>query len=157
MDALLSLLQNEVFIAGVLGWFIAQSAKVVITSVKTKSFASERINGSGGMPSSHSCMVTAMTIATAMEEGVDSTFFAIAMIFTFVTLHDAMGVRWQAGLHARLLNKYMREWQDQNDLDEDDDDDTPGDLKEFLGHRPIEVLVGVLVGILIAIAVCLLI
>ncbi len=156
MDALLSLLCNEVFIAGVLGWFIAQSAKVVITSIKTKSFASERINGSGGMPSSHSCMVTAMTIATAMEEGVDSTFFAIAMIFAFVTLHDAMGVRWQAGLHARLLNKYMREWQEQNDLEEDEDD-TPGDLKEFLGHRPIEVLVGVLLGILIAIAVCLLI
>ncbi|MBQ3069473.1 MAG: divergent PAP2 family protein [Clostridia bacterium] len=156
MDAFLSLLCNEVFIAGVLGWFIAQSAKVVITSIKTKSFASERINGSGGMPSSHSCMVTAMTIATAMEEGVDSTFFAIAMIFAFVTLHDAMGVRWQAGLHARLLNKYMREWQEQNDLEEDEDD-TPGDLKEFLGHRPIEVLVGVLLGILIAIAVCLLI
>lgn len=156
MDALLMLLQNEVFIAGVLGWFIAQSAKVVITSIKTKSFASERINGSGGMPSSHSCMVTAMTIATAMEEGVDSTFFAIALIFAFVTLHDAMGVRWQAGLHARLLNKYMRELQLDDDDDDEDDDSNNGDLKEFLGHRPIEVLVGVLLGILIAIAVCLL-
>ncbi len=157
MEAFLMLLQNEVFMAGVLGWFIAQSAKVIITSIKTKSFASERINGSGGMPSSHSCMVTAMTIATAMEEGVDSTFFAIAMIFAFVTLHDAMGVRWQAGLHARLLNKYMREWQDQNDADEEEEESSAGDLKEFLGHRPIEVLVGVLLGILIAIAVCLLI
>ncbi|MBQ4617005.1 MAG: divergent PAP2 family protein [Clostridia bacterium] len=154
MEILLDLLQNRVFIAGILGWFIAQSAKVVIDSIKSKTFAKNRFNGSGGMPSSHSCMVTSMTIATAMqaEGGLGSVEFAIALVFTFVTLHDAMGVRWQAGLHARLLNKYMRDLQDNA---ENDAEEEIGDLKEFLGHRPIEVLVGVLLGILIAITVCL--
>lgn len=156
------LIMNPVLISAILGWFVAQTAKVIISIIKTKSFDPERLHGAGGMPSSHSCLVTAMTIATAMTEGVQSTMFAIAVIFSFVTLYDAMGVRWQAGLHAKMLNKVMRQTQelfeieDMRDGKRDEETEEIKDLKEYIGHRPIEVLVGVLLGIMIAIAVCML-
>ncbi len=155
---MMDLLHNRVLIAALLGWFVAQGAKVVISIIKTKKFDPERLNGAGGMPSSHSCMVTALTVSIGMTAGMASPEFALAVIFTFVTLYDAMGVRWQAGLHARLLNKYMRElFLIKKPQDEEEITDEPADLKEYLGHRPIEVLVGVLLGILIAMTVCLLI
>ena len=128
--------------------------------IQTKTFDPERLHGAGGMPSSHSCMVTALTISTAMTEGVHSTMFALAMVFAFVTLYDAMGVRWQAGLHAKMLNKFMRDTQELKEIEDlrdgvrDEDPEEIEDLKEFIGHRPMEVLVGVLMGIMIAILVC---
>lgn len=156
-----ALFENPVLLSAILGWFVAQTAKVIIHMIKTRSFDPERLHGAGGMPSSHSCMVTAMTIATAMTDGVDSTMFAIAMVFSFVTLYDAMGVRWQAGLHAKMLNMLMRDTQELKEIEDmrdgikDEETEEIKDLKEFIGHRPMEVLVGVLLGIMIAMAVCL--
>ena len=152
---MVELLHNRVLLSALLGWFVAQTTKVIISVIKTKKFDAERLNGAGGMPSSHSCMVTALTVAIAMMEGADSAAFALAVVFTFVTLYDAMGVRWQAGLHARLLNKYMKNLIGGKDIEGDEESDVPGDLKEYLGHKPLEVLVGVLLGILIAMIVCL--
>jgi len=150
------LLQNRVLLASLLGWFVAQTTKVIISIITTKKFDAERLNGAGGMPSSHSCMVTALTVSIAMMEGADSAVFALAVVFTFITLYDAMGVRWQAGLHARLLNKYMKTLiGGGKDIDGDGEADVPKDLKEYLGHKPLEVLVGVMLGILIAMIVCL--
>ena len=155
-----SFFNNPVLLSAILGWFAAQSAKVLIHMIQTKTFDPERLHGAGGMPSSHSCMVTALTISTAMTEGVHSTMFALAMVFAFVTLYDAMGVRWQAGLHAKMLNKFMRDTQELKEIEDlrdgvrDEDPEEIEDLKEFIGHRPMEVLVGVLMGIMIAILVC---
>ena len=106
-------------------------------------------------------MVTAMTIAAAMTDGVNSTIFALAMVFSFVTLYDAMGVRWQAGLHAKVLNRVKRETKELKEIEDmrdgikDEEYEEIEDLKEFIGHRPMEVLVGVLLGIMIAMFVCL--
>ena len=156
-----ALFDNPVLLSAILGWFVAQTAKVVIHMIQTRSFDPERLHGAGGMPSSHSCMVTAMTIATAMTNGVNSTMFALAMVFSFVTLYDAMGVRWQAGLHAKMLNKVMRDTQELKEIEDlrdgvkDEETEEIKDLKEFIGHRPMEVLVGVLLGIMIAMVVCL--
>ncbi len=157
---MLELFQNPVLLSAILGWFVAQTAKVIIHIIKTKQFDPERLHGAGGMPSSHSCMVTAMTIAIAMEDGVNSSLFAIAMVFSFVTLYDAMGVRWQAGLHAKMINKVMRETQELKEIEDmrdgvrDEEPEDVDDLKEYIGHKPMEVLVGVLLGIMIAILVC---
>lgn len=156
-----ALFENRVLLAALLGWLVAQTAKVIISVIKTKKFDAERLSGAGGMPSSHSCMVTALTISAAMIEGVNSTVFALAVVFAFVTLYDAMGVRWQAGLHARVLNRVMRETQELKEAEDlrdgvrDDEYEEPESLKEFIGHRPMEVLVGVLLGIVIAMFVCL--
>ncbi len=155
-----ALFDNPVLLSAILGWFAAQTTKVVIHVIKTKKFDPERLHGAGGMPSSHSCMVTAMTIAAAMTEGVNSSIFAIAMVFSFVTLYDAMGVRWQAGLHAKTLNTLMRDTQELKEIEDmrdgvrDEESEEIEDLKEFIGHRPMEVLVGVLMGIMIAMLVC---
>ena len=159
-------LHNRVLISAFLGWMVAQTMKVIISIIKTKKFDFERISGAGGMPSSHSCMVTALTISTAMSEGagVGSPLFALSLVFSFVTLYDAMGVRWQAGLHARALNKYIQKVKELKKFSfsemqgiawSDDDDEEDEALKEFIGHKPMEVIVGVLLGIVIAMTVCL--
>lgn len=158
------LFANRVLLAGIFGWFVAQLLKVIIDWLINGKFNIERISGAGGMPSSHSCMVTAMTVAVAMVEGVDSTLFAMALLMAFITLYDAMGVRWQAGLHARVLNKTVRDVEElKESQNENDDEDAPEEeeeneskgLKEFIGHKPMEVLVGVMLGIVVAILVCL--
>ncbi|MBQ3094427.1 MAG: divergent PAP2 family protein [Clostridia bacterium] len=148
-----ALLNNRVLIAALLGWFVAQTMKVIIHVIQTKQFDIERLSGAGGMPSSHSCMVTALTISTAMVEGVQSTAFALALIFAFVTLYDAMGVRHQAGLHAKTLNQFIEIMQKANEGQ--DQWDTLSALKEFIGHKPLEVLVGTLMGALIGVLTCL--
>jgi len=155
------LFENRVLLSGALGWFVAQFLKVIIDFIRNGKFNAERLSGAGGMPSSHSCLVTAMAVSVAMVEGVSSSLFAMALLVAFITLYDAMGVRWQAGLHARVLNKTVRDVEElkesQNDeqTDSDDDDDESEDLKEYIGHKPMEVLVGVMLGIVVAMLVCL--
>ncbi|MBQ9413695.1 MAG: divergent PAP2 family protein [Clostridia bacterium] len=156
------LIGNRVLLAALIAWFVAQTSKLIIYIIKTKSFDRERIYGAGGMPSSHSCLVCSLTVSTAMVEGLRSTFFALAVIFAFVTIYDALGVRRQAGLHAKTLNKYMRvtrQLQDHVQLRDESDEELceeldDAELKEFIGHSPLEVMVGSLLGIVIAIIVC---
>ncbi len=159
------LLENRVLMSAILGWLVAQILKVIIDFIRKGKFDIERLSGAGGMPSSHSCMVTALTISAAIAEGVNSTVFALSLAFAFITLYDAMGVRWQAGLHARVLNKYVREVEELKEAHQDDKEDDAtadgeelpeefDDLKEFIGHKPMEVLVGVMLGIVIAMLVC---
>ncbi len=148
---------NRVLAAAVLGWLCAQILKVIFTLVMTKKVQLERLWGAGGMPSAHSAMVCALTIAMARVDGVNSPGFALAVVFAFVTMYDAMGVRREAGVHARLLNKYLNEIETKNaDIDGDGVPDKEVDeieLKEFIGHTPIEVLGGVLLGILVGVLI----
>lgn len=149
--------QNKVLFAAALGWFCAQAAKVLLTLITTRKFSAERLWGAGGMPSAHSAMVCALTISTARFYGINSPVFALAVMFAFVTMYDAMGVRREAGLHAKLLNKYLNQIETQNaDKDGDGIPDVKVDeidLKEYIGHTPLEVLGGVLLGILVGILV----
>lgn len=147
--------ENKVLFAAILGWFFAQVAKVLLTLISRKKFQAERLWGAGGMPSAHSSMVCALTISVARFEGVNSAAFALAVMFAFVTMYDAMGVRREAGEHAKLLNKYLNQLESRNaDADGDGVPDREVDeieLKEFIGHTPLEVLGGVLLGILVGI------
>ena len=102
-------------------------------------------------------MVCAQTISLARVDGVNSPLCALAVIYAFVTMYDAMGVRREAGVHAKLLNKYLNQIENQNaDVDGDGIPDKEVDeieLKEFIGHTPLEVLGGVLLGILVGVTV----
>lgn len=152
---------NPVLTVGILGWFAAQVIKTVLYCIKTRSFNPERIYGAGGMPSSHSSMVVSVVIITLRVHGFQSTEFALAVIIAGVVIYDAMSVRYNAGLHARELNrlrKVIDELDDEisqisGDVDIDDLDDIDDckrkDFKEFLGHTPLEVLAGSLLGIII--------
>ena len=100
MDFLKGLLENRILIAALVGWAIAQVAKAILYTIVNREFKFERLVGSGGMPSSHAATVCAMTTAVAMQYGLASFEFAISFVLTSVVLHDARGVRQEAGKQA---------------------------------------------------------
>ncbi len=97
------------------------------------------------MPSSHSAMVCAMTVAVAQVSGLNSSEFALAVIFSAIVMYDAMGVRRAAGEQAKVINRIVDE------VEKNGQEFTDKDLKEYLGHTPLEVLCGALLGILITV------
>lgn len=121
-------------------WLGIQIFKVIYDLCVTKKFNFKRIMGAGGMPSSHSAVVTSLATLIGKNEGVDTPLFAVSLIFAFVVMYDAAGIRRAAGKQATLLNKII---------------ETPGlttlqvseKLVEVLGHTPIQVFVGALIGI----------
>lgn len=131
---------NKYVILPILTWFFIQLFKLLYDLVTTKQFNFKRILGAGGMPSSHSAVVVSLATLIGKDFGVDNPIFAIALLFAFVVMYDAAGVRRAAGKQARLLNKIVQ---------------TPGltglevqeKLVEVLGHTPIQVFVGALIGL----------
>jgi acid phosphatase family membrane protein YuiD len=121
-------------------WAIAQAAKVILTSFRQRKLNLRVLAETGGMPSSHAAIVMGMTTAVGKYAGVSSAAFAIALIFSFVVMYDAAGLRRAAGRQAAILNRlvedlvHMRGMQEQR-------------LRELLGHTPVEVVVGALLGI----------
>ena len=121
-------------------WFGIQTFKVVYDLITTKKFNFKRIMGAGGMPSSHTAVVTSVATLIGKYEGVGSPIFGLAVIVAFIVMYDACGVRRAAGKQAQLLNKLV---------------ETPGlsgvevseRLVEVLGHTPIQVLVGAILGV----------
>jgi len=129
-------------LAPLVAWAIAQAAKVILTSMRQRRLNLRVLAETGGMPSSHAAIVMGMTTAVGKYAGVSSAAFAIALIFSFVVMYDAAGLRRAAGRQAAILNRlvedlvHMRGMQEQR-------------LRELLGHTPIEVLVGALLGIVV--------
>ncbi len=149
MDFIEELLDNPVFIAAVMGWFVAQVLKTIIHLIITKEFVWERMVGSGGMPSSHSATVTALATAVGIEYGGGGFEFAIAVILAIIVMHDAMGVRRETGIQAIVLNEMMELFQEMGKKMPIEEK-----LKEFVGHTPLQVLMGAVLGIIIGAVVC---
>lgn len=143
---LLAVLENRVLIAAVLAWFIAQVLKVVLVFWKEKRVDFSRMVGSGGMPSSHSALITAMAASVGKYAGLDSVLFAIAATVAMVVMYDAANVRREAGRQAELLNKIVLDLYRDNHLDQEK-------LKELLGHTPVEVAAGMVLGIAVGVFV----
>ena len=151
---------NPIISVGFISWISAQIIKTIIHTIKFRTFNPERITGAGGMPSSHSSLVISVVIYTLRFRGVSSTEFAFALLLAGIVIYDAMSVRYNAGLHAKELNKLRRIIDELDDeisqlsgSEDDPDIDelvNQKDLKEFLGHTPIEVLAGSMLGILIS-------
>ena len=139
------LLSNYPLMSAVLAWFVAQVIKTAIDAYFNKGINWERMTGSGGMPSSHSSTVVSLAIATGISYGVDSTLFAIALIFAIVVMYDATGVRRETGKQAVILNRLLLDnpfsWTGK---------EFEKKLKEYVGHSPFQVLMGAILGILIA-------
>lgn len=142
MNNLIGFIQNKYIYIPLLLWFFIQLYKVIYDLITTKRFNFKRIIGAGGMPSSHSAIVTGLATLIGKYEGVDTPIFAISLILALVVMYDACGVRRAAGKQAALLNKII---------------DTPGltgvqvreKLVEALGHTPVQVFVGALIGIIV--------
>ena len=140
------ILGNQVLVSSVIGWVVAQFLKTVIDLVLNRSFNPERVVGSGGMPSSHSSTVCALTTASAYRYGLGSAEFAISFVLAAVVMYDAMGVRRETGKQAKLLNLIMEQ-----DFFKFDNELFQKRLKEFVGHSPLQVAAGAVLGILLAV------
>ncbi|MCM1253404.1 MAG: divergent PAP2 family protein [Clostridium sp.] len=149
MVFLAGLIHNPVLVAGVLGWFVAQVLKTIIHLLITKQFVWERMVGSGGMPSSHSATVCALATAAGIQYGSESFAFAISVIMAIIVMHDAMGVRRETGIQARVLNEMMTLFREMGTKMSVEDK-----LKEFVGHTPLQVWIGALLGIVIGFLTC---
>lgn len=145
----LNILTNPVLIVPGCAWIIAQVAKAVINAIVNKKFSFDRLVGDGGMPSGHSATVTALAVMCGLTEGFGSTIFGLAMIFAIVVMHDAMGVRREAGKHARSIISIVEQLNDF--LSERDEQIKTEKLKVLVGHTPLQVVVGSLLGALIAV------
>ena len=135
---------NEILTVSLLGWFTAQVLKTIINFILLGKFQLERMWGDGGMPSAHSATVCAMVIATARSEGIASPIFAIASVLAIITMHDAMGVRYETGEQAKVLNQMIEQWIDVTEKNAPFLQNMH--LKEMVGHTPLQVLAGFVVG-----------
>jgi len=148
------ILANYPLVAALLGIIIAQTIKVPIRLIITKEFKPGLAFSTGGMPSSHSAAVAALTTGIGMLEGIQSPLFAAACIFSVIVMFDASGIRRQAGEQAVIINQLINDFQDfvegTKDWKDKKEDEKRQELKEIMGHQPIEVFVGALLGIVIA-------
>ena len=107
MKVLQELLHNDILLAGILSWFVAQVIKTILYAVINKELDMTRLMGDGGMPSAHSATVTAVAAMTGLLCGFGSPLFALACILAIIVMHDAMGVRLETGKQAKLLNEMV--------------------------------------------------
>jgi acid phosphatase family membrane protein YuiD len=124
-------------------WLIAQVAKVMLSSFRLRRLNLRVLADPGGMPSSHSAIVMGLTTAVGKHLGWSTAPFAIALIFSFVVMYDAAGVRRAAGRQAAVLNRLVQDLVHMRGVQETE-------LRELLGHTPVEVLVGAVLGIAVA-------
>ena len=130
-------------IVPVMTLLICQILKFIIESIINKKLVWGRlVNGTGGMPSSHTSFSMSLTTMIGLNEGFNSPLFAIALTFTLIVSYDAMGLRMQSGKQAEAINKIFDELFKNGNISK---------LKEKLGHKPQEVLAGMILGIISAI------
>lgn len=111
---------------------MSQSIKVLFEYIKYKKISFIRfINGMGGMPSTHSSLVASICTIIYLDYGISSPLFAVSLVFSLIVMYDAMGIRYESGKQAEVINIF-----------------TGSSLKEKIGHKPVEVLVGILLGVL---------
>jgi acid phosphatase family membrane protein YuiD len=144
----LEIVRHPWFVSAFLAGGLAQLIKLAHLWMKTGHVDFRRLSGSGGIPSAHSALVTALSVAVGLTDGFDSPEAMIAVGFATITIADAVSIRRAAGEHAALLNRIVAK------LNEEGAGIVARELDEQLGHRRREALAGVLFGIAVAIGVC---
>jgi acid phosphatase family membrane protein YuiD len=129
--------------ASLVSGLLAQLLKVIIGYRQTRRFRIERLLDTGGMPSSHTALVTTLTIGVALYAGISSAMFSITLIFSMYIVFEAAGLRQEVGKQARVLNELIDDLLVTHHLN-------TSRLKELVGHTWGEVSVGFLVGLLVA-------
>lgn len=148
------MLLNFPLLAALSAIIFAQVIKIPIKLIVTKEFHPGLAFSTGGMPSSHSAAVAALTTGVGILDGVTSTTFAISFVFSIIIMFDASGVRRQAGEQAIVLNQLLKDFQyfvdGAKDWNKKAEYEKREELKELLGHQPIEVFFGGVSGVAIA-------
>lgn len=132
----------EVFIAAGAAWFFAQALKMIISFIENKRIDWSLATASGGMPSSHTAFVIAATTMIGRREGFESSVFALAVVLSFVVMYDAMNVRRAVGHIGQTLNQIIDNFNKTGKVNVDN-------VKEILGHSPLQVFAGLILGILV--------
>ncbi|HET9909464.1 MAG TPA: divergent PAP2 family protein [Anaerolineales bacterium] len=140
---LLALFENKALIAGLIAWLLAQIIKIPLDYFRTRRWNWALLLTTGGMPSSHSSLMTATTLAIGLYDGFDSPVFALGVAITMIVTYDAAGVRQQAGIHAKRINVLFDELLHGHPINQ-------RDLREVIGHTPLEVAGGILLGLIVA-------
>lgn len=148
--ALVSFLQNQMFLSAFTSFLFAQFIKfAIIISKRVKKNRSELPGAflwrTGGMPSSHAATVTALTVTVGIREGINSNLFIVSFFLSLIILRDAVGVRHSSGIQAKTLNTLGRALSERFQIEYHP-------VKEILGHKPLEVVVGCFIGVFIAAA-----
>jgi acid phosphatase family membrane protein YuiD len=140
---LLDLFQNKALVAGLVAWLLAQIIKMPLNYLYTRKWNWALLLTTGGMPSSHSSLMTGTVFAIGLYYGFDNPVFALGVAITMIVTYDAGGVRRQAGIHAQRINVLFGELLQGHPVSEKD-------LREVLGHTPLEVMGGILLGLVVA-------
>ena len=138
-----ALFQNKVLTAGLTAWLMAQVIKMPLNYLYTRRWNWALLLTTGGMPSSHSSLMTGTVFAIGLYYGFDNPTFALGVAITMIVTYDAGGVRRQAGIHAQRINVLFGELLKGHPVSEKD-------LREVLGHTPLEVIGGILLGLVVA-------
>lgn len=149
MEWLTGMAQNKFLIAGVAAWTTAQVLKTLIHMVIYKKFDLHRLFGDGGMPSGHSATVTSLAVSSAILYGTATFEFAVSTTLALIVCHDAMGVRQETGKQNVVLKELMDAFSGEIEWKF-----TEVQLKEFVGHTPLQVMAGILTGATVAAIVC---
>ncbi|KAA8516178.1 hypothetical protein F0562_019357 [Nyssa sinensis] len=142
-----TLASNPTFVSGFFAWLIAQSTKVILNFFVERKWDLRIMFASGGMPSSHSALCTALTTSVAICHGVADSLFPVSLGFSLIVMYDAIGVRRHAGMQAEVLNMIVEDLFQGHPI-------SKRKLKELLGHTPSQVLAGALLGIVVACICC---
>ena len=137
------ILDNRILLVAIAACLIAQVLKLIIDTIQNGKVTAKVLTTTGGMPSAHSALVTALATGVGQSLGWKSAEFAIAAIFAIIVMYDAAGVRQAAGKQARILNQMVDE------LFSEDHKFNEEKLKELLGHTPVQVIAGSILGIAI--------
>ena len=140
----LDVLDNRVLIAALLAWALAQGLKMPVEYARTRRWYWVLLLRAGGMPSSHSSLVTALAHGIGLAVGYDSAMFALAVVVAMVVIYDATGIRRQSGLHAEVINALVRDLLEGHPMRHEKQ------LREVLGHSPLEAIVGIFLGLAVA-------
>jgi len=138
----LDMFRNDPLIAAFAAWSLAQIIKVPLDYAYTRELNWHLLLSAGGMPSSHSALVSSLAWAIGLEYGFDSAAYAIAFVIAGIVIYDATGVRRAAGEHARVINRMIQDLASGHPLKEEE-------LKELLGHTPRQVFAGVIFGVVV--------
>jgi len=139
----MSIFHNYVLIAALIAWAIAQTLKIPIEYLQTHRWNWALLVQPGGMPSSHSALIVGITHGIGLSVGFGTPLFALAFAISMIVIYDATGIRRQAGKHAELINAMINDLAAGNPLKEEQ-------LREVLGHTPLEALGGIVLGLLVA-------
>ncbi len=135
-----ALFENHILVAAFLAWLVAQVSKTTYECIRYRQIKLSRLVSSGGMPSSHSALVTSLATATGRIAGIGSPTFAVAVVLAGIVMYDAAGVRRAVSIQARILNQMIDEAFQGKPFAEKR-------LRELIGHTPVQVLVGALLGL----------